>query len=242
MIVKGHVAVTLRTKEGEVIQEVRGPNTAVEMSNYILTDCLYPIVSEAQNWDNGASGTNMTANTTYPTGSNHIGPIGAAASDSSQTFARNMIGYIAIGSNVNDGQGINTYGPQNTLSNQNTADNYLYPHRNLVTMADGNFNINSATYCKSVMSVSRLRQPTGLQIQFSTTFDTVEGNVSGGVAEIGIWTIGANATADGQLVTPPAPPSTATFMRLFAHKVLDTTVLKNSDNVLDVSYRLIFTS
>lgn len=239
MMIKGHVLVSLKDKNGNVVQEVEGPNTAVEMSNNILMDCLYPVITEGQTWDTRTPSTNMTLGTSFPSGAGHIGPYGVASSDSSKTFATNMIGYIAIGSNINDGLGTNLTGPLNTAENQNSADNYGYSHSQLVTMVDNNFDITSATYCKSVMSVDYLASNAKV-IKFSTTFDTTEGNVPNGVAEVGLWTIGGNASLDGQLVA--GQPSVSSFMRLFAHRVLSETLLKTEDGSLDITYTLTFTS
>jgi len=239
MRIEGHVAVTLRDKTGSVLQFVEGPNTTVEMSNNVLMDCLYPIITDNQLWDTRSPSTNMTYNTTFPTGARHIGPIGASASDTPQTFARNMIGYIAIGNNINSGLGANTIGPTNNVANQNSSDFYPYAHSQLVYMVDEDIDLTSSTYCKSVSTVEF---PTGFPklMRFSTTFDTTEGNVPNGVAEVGLWTLGSNADVNGQIQA--GQPSTTTFMRLFAHRVLTETISKTTEGSLDITYTLTFSA
>jgi hypothetical protein len=239
MKIEGHVSVTLRDSTGSVLQHVEGPNTTVEMSNNILMDSLYPVILDGQTWDSRTPSTNMTGNTTFPTGAYFIGATGDSGTESFSSLNRNKIGFIAIGNNINSGLGANTLGPTNSPANQNSDDNYPYSHNQLVYMVDEDFDITSSNYCKSVQVVEFLASNSKV-MRFSTTFDTTEGNISNGVAEVGLWTIGENTDANGHLVS--GAPASTSAMRLFAHKVLPETIIKTTNGSIDITYTLTFSS
>lgn len=239
MKIEGHVSVTLRDNSGSVLQHVEGPNTAVEMSNNILMDSLYPVVLDGQAWDSRTPSTNMTGDGAFPTGADFIGATGSSVSESFSSLNRNKIGFIAIGNNINSGLGANTFGPTNSPANQTSGDNYPYSHNQLVYMVDEDFDITSSNYCKSVQVVEFLASNSKV-MRFSTTFDTTEGNVPNGVAEVGLWTIGGNTDANGHLVA--GAPTTTFAMRLFAHKVLPEVINKTTNGSIDITYTLTFSS
>lgn len=226
MKIKGHVVATLRDKNGNVVQRVEGPNAVVEMSNNILMDVIYPklgtSVSPVAFTTSRAQGANMTADTTYPTGSNYIGHNlgGSPKAD----FAKNHIAYLALGSNLGQDSAGNAHASQN-------AD--VGSPNEQVSMVDQSFDLTSSDYAVQIQIVEF---PAYNQMRFSTTFATTEGNVPDGVAEIALWTLGSNADLDGFV----QDCSSTTGCRMFARKVLATTINKTTDGTLDITYTLTF--
>lgn len=220
MIITGKVHAVLRNAVGQVVQEVFGPNAVVEMSNNILMDAIFPKLGTNASPTaiaNRPEGTNMTDNTTFPSGANFIGTGGA--DQTIQETARNHIAYIAIG----DNEGSNDTG----VANQNQ----------FVTMADTDFNpVDAVTvYARSVDSVTF---PAYNQVKFTTTFSTAQGNLANGIAEIGLWTAGDNADANGFITSEV--PTVSTNMRMFARKILANTITKTDDGTLEINYTLTF--
>lgn len=220
MIITGKVHAVLRNAVGQVVQEVFGPNAVVEMSNNILMDAIFPKLGTNASPTaiaNRPEGTNMTDNTTFPSGANFIGTDGA--DQTIQETARNHIAYIAIG----DNEGSNDTG----VANQNQ----------FVTMADTDFDPTDAVtvYARSVDSVTF---PDYNQVKFTTTFSTAQGNLANGIAEIGLWTAGNNADANGFITSEV--PSVSTNMRMFARKILANTITKTDDGTLEINYTLTF--
>jgi len=220
MIITGKVHALVRNCKGEIVQEVFGPNAVVEMSNNILMDAVFPKLgtnAAPTAIPNRPEGTNMTDNTTFPSGGNFIGAGGA--DQTIQEAARNHIAYIAIG----DNEGSNDTG----VANQNQK----------VTMVDTDFDPTNAVtvYARRVDSVTF---PAYNQVRFTTTYSTAQGNLAGGIAEIGLWTAGDNADADGFLTNEV--PTASTNMRLFARKILANTITKTDDGTLEINYTLTF--
>jgi hypothetical protein len=232
--IKGYVSATLKNSQGEVIQHEEGPNTVVRMSNNILMD---QIISRLYDTDgitplsapDRAANTGMDEGTAYPKGADYIGPA-FATGESLTSFTKNHIAYIAVGSNLNDGQGTNTDAPVNAVQGSDVAS-----PSDLTTMVDGNFNPLSADYCKLITSVTF---PSEKSIRFSTEFDLLEGNLTDGIAEIGIWTAGGNSDADG--FQNQVQPLTTTDMRMFARRHLANTITKTDDGTLTITYTLTF--
>ena len=72
------------------------------------------------------------------------------------------------------------------------------------------------------------------------TFGTDEGNLSDGIAEIGLWTAGNNVDVNGFINS--TQPGDTTNMRLFARKYLTNTITKTDDGTLDINYTLTFSA
>lgn len=220
MIITGKVHAVLRNAVGQVVQEVFGPNAVVEMSNNILMDAIFPKLGTNASPTaiaNRPEGTNMTDNTTFPSGANFIGTGGA--DQTIQETARNHIAYIAVGDNGSS----NDTG----VANQNQ----------FVTMVDTLFDPTDAVtvYARSVDSVTF---PAYNQVKFTTTFSTAQGNLANGIAEIGLWTAGDNADANGFITSEV--PTVSTNMRMFARKILANTITKTDDGTLEINYTLTF--
>jgi hypothetical protein len=235
--IKGYVHAVLKDAQGNVIQESEGPNTVVKMSNNILMDQIISRIYASDGVTplaapDRAAQLGMAADgTAYPNGPDYIGP-DMATGNALDVFGRNRISFIAVGSNLNDGLGTNTVSPVNASQNTEVANS-----SQLTTMVDGNFNPVSVTpiYCKVINSVTF---PEPNKIQFTAEFDTTEGNLADGIAEIGIWTAGDNADAD--CFTGGPQPATSTNMRLFARRHLTNTITKTDDGTLTITYTLTF--
>lgn len=229
MKIKGFVQAVLRDAEGNVVETFDGPNAIVEMSNNILMDSLMPtdyLVSQGSA-PGRAEATNMTDNTTFPSGANFIGVDPVAGADV-QNLSRNQIAYICVGDNLGTlSDGVTAWAQQNTdAPNPETQ----------VSMVDDGFDITSSTYCKKISTVSF---PTAKSIRFSTTFGTTEGNVGSGIAEIALWTAGDSVDqANGSILGDQ--PLATTACRMFARKVLADTITKTNDGTLDITYTLTF--
>lgn len=241
MKIKGHVVATLKDRNGKVVQVVEGPNAVVEMSNNILMDAIYPRLLDTDGVTliaaaNRPENTNMTDNTTFPTGANVIGPA-ALGGATRQVFAYNQIAYLAVGSNV----GTDSAGNAHLIADQN---NDVGAPAEQVSMVDSNFISNIANVAGVdaqvfVRKIDAVTFPAANQMRFTTTFDTTEGNITNGIAEIGLWTLGNNGDTDGY-VTTTTQPTTSVGMRLFARKVLANTISKSDDGTLDITYTLTF--
>jgi hypothetical protein len=241
MKIKGHVTAVLKDKNGKVIQVVEGPNAVVQMSNNILMDAIYPRLLDTDNTTLLAAaerpeGSNMTDNTTFPTGADVIGPA-ALAGASRQVFAYNQVAFLAVGSNV----GSDSAGNAHLIAAQNT--DVANPNQQ-VSMVDSNFiaNIDNVAGVDTEVFVRRISAvtfPAYNQMRFTTTFGTTEGNITNGIAEIALWTLGNNGSTDGE-VTTTTQPTTSVGMRMFARKVLANTISKSDDGTLDITYTLTF--
>lgn len=235
VIIKGYVEVTLKDRNGNIIAHEEGANTVVEMSNNILMDLIYPRLGSAGSGvaaSDRPESTNMTDNTTFPTGANYIGPtgVGNQATHTQNLSNLNQIAYISVGDNIgatSGGAGHATQG-QDVGSPKLQCDMVDDVHDH--TSADPVFTrfIDSVTF------------PTAKSIKFSTTFSTAQGNITNGIAEIGLWTAGNNIDANGFASTEV--PTTTTNMRLFARKHLENTITKTDDGTLDINYTLTFSA
>ena len=241
MKIKGHVTAVLKDRNGKVIQVVEGPNAVVQMSNNILMDAIYPRLLDTDNTTlltaaNRPEGSNMTDDTTFPTGANVDGPatLGAATK---QLFAYNQVAFLAVGSNV----GTDSAGNDHLIADQN--NDVANPNQQ-VSMVDSNFEANIANVAGVdlevfVRRISAVTFPAYNQMRFTTTFDTTEGNITNGIAEIALWTLGNNGNVDGAVSTT-TQPTTSVGMRMFARKVLANTISKSDDGTLDITYTLTF--
>lgn len=232
MLIKGYVEATLRDTEGNVLLHEEGPNTVVQMSNNIVMDAILPRLGASGSATAVADrpeGSNMDDDTTFPNGANYIGPAGASV-NTSAAHAINSIGYIAVGDNV----GTDSAGNAHLIGDQNTD---VASPSTQVNMVDDSFSLTSTApyFARAIDSVAF---PAYNQIRFTTTFATTEGNITNGIAEIGLWTAGDNIDADG-FVNTTTPTSTAN-MRLFARKVLSNTITKTDDGTLEISYTITF--
>lgn len=236
--INGYVHAILKDREGNVLQESEGHNTVVKMSNNILMDQIISRLYDPNNPGTPLSAPDRGANlgmaadgTAYPNGPDYIGP-DMATGLGVNVFCRNMIAYIAVGSNLNDGQGTNTVSPVNAVQGTNVAND-----DQLTTLVDGNFNPVSINpvYCKLISSVTF---PEPNKIRYTTEFDTTEGNLADGIAEIGIFTGGNNADVNGIFASPQ--PSDSTNMRMFARRHLSNTITKTDDGTLTITYTLTF--
>ena len=240
IIIKGHVEAILRDIDGNIIAREEGQNTVVEMSNNIIMDLLYPRLGSAGSGVNAADRpddltTNMTNNTTYPTGRQYIGPTGVANQDNhtQQHSNINQIGYISVGDNT---------APTSAGAVHNTqGDDVIEAERKQqVKMIDGDHNHSSqvTVYTRVIDSVSF---PTAKSIMFSTTFSTAQGNLTDGIAEIGLWTAGDNVAGNQGFINTTVP-LVNTNMRMFARKHLTNTITKTDDGTLDINYTLTFSA
>ena len=107
-------------------------------------------------------------------------------------------------------------------------------------MIDDDHNHTSAVtiYTRVIDSVSF---PTAKSIRFSTTFSTAQGNLTDGIAEIGLWTAGDNVSGNQGFINTTVP-LVNTNMRLFARKHLTNTITKTDDGTLDINYTLTFSA
>ena len=227
---KGYVEATLRDRDGNIIQHEEGLNTVVQMSNNILMDALLPRLGSTGNATavaNRPEGSNMDDDTAFPNGGNYIGPAGAST-NTSAAHAINNIGYIAVGDNV----GTDSAGNAHLIGDQN---NDVASPNTQVNMVDDSFSLTSTNpyFARVIDSVSF---PAYNQVRFTTTFATTEGNITNGIAEIGLWTAGDNVDSDGFVNT--TTPTATTNMRLFARKVLSNTITKTDDGTLEISYTI----
>lgn len=241
MKIKGHVTAVLKDRNGKVIQVVEGPNAVVQMSNNILMDAIYPRLLDTDNTTlltaaNRPEGSNMTDDTTFPTGANVDGPATSGAA-TKQLFAYNQVAFLAVGSNV----GADSAGNAHLIADQN--NDVANPNQQ-VSMVDSNFEANIANVAGVdlevfVRRISAVTFPAYNQMRFTTTFDTTEGNITNGIAEIALWTLGNNGNVDGAVSTT-TQPTTSVGMRMFARKVLANTISKSDDGTLDITYTLTF--
>jgi hypothetical protein len=228
--IKGYVEATFRDSEGNVIQYEEGHNTVVQMSSNIIMDNILPRLGAsgtATGVSNRPEATNMDDDTTFPNGGNYIGPAGAST-NTSAAHAINNIAYIAVGDNLGTDSAGNAHSSQNAdVASASTQ----------VNMVDDSFSLTSTNpyFARLVDSVSF---PAYNQIRFTTTFALGEGNITNGIAEIGLWTAGDNVDADGFANT--TTPTVTTNMRLFARKVLDNTITKTDDGTLEINYTITF--
>lgn len=228
--IKGYVEATFRDSEGNVIQYEEGHNTVVQMSSNIIMDNILPRLGAsgtATGVSNRPEATNMDDDTTFPNGGNYIGPAGAST-NTSAAHAINNIAYIAVGDNLGTDSAGNAHSSQNAdVASASTQ----------VNMVDDSFSLTSTNpyFARLVDSVSF---PNYNQIRFTTTFALGEGNITNGIAEIGLWTAGDNVDADGFANT--TTPTVTTNMRLFARKVLDNTITKTDDGTLEINYTITF--
>lgn len=240
IIIKGHVEAILKDRDGNIIAREEGKNTVVEMSNNIIMDLLYPRLGSAGSGVNAAVRpddltTNMTNNTTYPTGRLYMGPTGVGNQDNhtQQHSNINQIGYISVGDNI----GTNSAG----VAHNTQGDDVIQAERSQqVKMIDDDHNHTSAVtiYTRVIDSVSF---PTAKSIRFSTTFSTAQGNLTDGIAEIGLWTAGDNVSGNQGFINTTVP-LVNTNMRLFARKHLTNTITKTDDGTLDINYTLTFSA
>lgn len=228
--IKGYVEATFRDSEGNVIQREEGHNTVVQMSSNIIMDSILPRLGAsgtATDVANRPEGTNMDDDTAFPNGGNYIGPAGAST-NTSAAHSINSIAYIAVGDNLGTDSAGNAHSSQNAdVASASTQ----------VNMVDDSFSLTSTSpyFARLVDSVSF---PAYNQIRFTTTFALNEGNITNGIAEIGLWTAGDNIDADGFANT--TTPTVTTNMRLFARKVLDNTITKTDDGTLEINYTITF--
>ena len=228
--IKGYVEATFRDSEGNVIQREEGHNTVVQMSSNIIMDSILPRLGAsgtATSVANRPEGTNMDDDTAFPNGGNYIGPAGAST-NTSAAHSINSIAYIAVGDNLGTDSAGNAHSSQNAdVASASTQ----------VNMVDDSFSLTSTSpyFARLVDSVSF---PAYNQIRFTTTFALNEGNITNGIAEIGLWTAGDNIDADGFANT--TTPTVTTNMRLFARKVLDNTITKTDDGTLEINYTITF--
>jgi len=229
MKITGYVQAVLRDRDGNELGSFEGSNAIVEMSNNILMDLVIPndyLLSQGAP-PARAEATNMTDNTTFPSGANHIG-VDAVNGGDTTNLSTNQISYICVGDNLGTlSDGATAWNQQNTDAPDPETQ---------VSMVDGDFDITSSTYCKKITTVSF---PTAKSIRFSTTFDTTEGNVPSGIAEIALWTAGLSASGVGGALFGNQP-SLSTSCRMFARKVLANTITKTDDGTLDITYTLTF--
>lgn len=228
--IKGYVEATFRDSEGNVIQREEGHNTVVQLSSNIIMDSILPRLGSSAlptGVANRPEGSNMDDDTTFPNGGNYIGAAGAST-NTSAAHAINTIAYIAVGDNLGTDSAGNVHSSQNTdVASASTQ----------VNMVDDSFNLTSTSpyFARLVDSVSF---PAYNQIRFTTTFALGEGNITNGIAEIGLWTAGSNVDADGFANT--TTPTVTNNMRLFARKVLDNTITKTDDGTLEINYTITF--
>ena len=230
--IKGYVEATFRDSEGNIIQHEEGHNTVVQMSNNIIMDSILPRLGDTGSptgLDNRPEGTNMDDDTAFPNGANYIGAAGAST-NTSAAHAINNIAYIAVGDNV----GTDSAGNAHLIADQN---NDVASASTQVNVVDDSFSLVSTSpyFARLIDSVSF---PAYNQIRFTTTFALTEGNITNGIAEIGLWTAGDNIDADGFANT--TTPTSTTNMRLFARKVLDNTITKTDDGTLEINYTVTF--
>lgn len=235
VVIKGYVEVTLKDRNGNIIAHEKGANTVVEMSNNILMDLIYPRLGSAGSGVDPANrpeSTNMTDNTTFPTGANYIGPTGVAndVSHTQATSNLNQIAYISVGDNL----GATSGGPAHINQGQDVGSPKL--QCDMVDDEHDHTSVNPV-FTRYIDSVTF---PTAKSIKFSTTFGTAQGNINNGIAEIGLWTAGDNIDAEGFVSTEI--PTTTTNMRLFARKHLENTITKTDDGTLDINYTLTFSA
>lgn len=232
LVIKGFVEVTLKDRNGNVISHEKGENTVVEMSNNIVMDALYPRLGTDGAGVDAADrpeSTNMTDNTTHPTGANYIGPtgVGNQALHTQETSNVNQIGYICVGDNL----GNDSAGNAHPNANADVAS----PGTQVSMVDDNHDHLDVNVRTRIIDSVTF---PSAKSIKFTTTFATAQGNIANGISEIALWTSGDNVDADG-FVNAEVPTTTAN-MRMFARKVLANTITKTDDGTLDISYTLTF--
>lgn len=236
--ITGRVEATLRNLEGEVIHHDEGPNSVVGMSNNILMDCIIPMLGTLgfeQAIPARAANTNMDDNA-FHNDPAYIGPDPTGAFTEANCNI-NRISYIAVGDNV----GTDSAGNQKLLADQGT--DVAQPGQQ-TSMVDSGFNPTTAgdlatgsKYCRLIDSVTF---PANNQIRFETVFGITEGNLTNGIAEIGIWTAGNTSNIDGDGFSSVSTPSATTGMRLFARRHLSNTITKTDDGTLTITYTLTF--
>ena len=239
--ITGYVEAILRDRDGNIIAREEGENTVVEMSNNIIMDLLLPRLGSMGNGVNAPVRptdltTNMTNNTTYPTGALYMGPTGVAnQANHTQEYSNiNQIGYISVGDNV----GTTSAGAAKLIGDQ--GNDVIQAERSeQVRMVDDGHAHDSADpiYTRIIDSVTF---PTAKSMMFSTTFSTAQGNLTNGIAEIGLWTAGDNVDVNG-FVNDEVPDGTQN-MRLFARKHHTNTITKTDDGTLDINYTLTFSA
>lgn len=235
--ITGYVEVTLKDKEGNIVAHEAGYNDVTEMSNNILMDAILPHLGDAgtpttytgRNVQTAqvTEPTGMNANATTPYGSDYVGPAGIANPTDTQ-LAVNRIGYIAVG----------TGNTATTAQFSNMADTTFHSNASpafKAFTATGDGAVGSLNVRK-VDSITFGAQ--GDSVTFTTTFGTTEGNLTGDIAEIGIWTTGENVDVNGYANVQT--PTTKNGMRLFARRVLGNAITKTDDGTLDISYTLTF--
>lgn len=233
MKIQGYVEAVLRDVNGNVVETFEGPNAIVEMSNNILMDLIMPTdyLTSQGAAPGRAEATNMTDNTTFPSGANYIG-VDPVNGSTQANLSRNQIAFICVGDNIGT---LSDSTPWGQLNQNTDAPN---PEQQ-VSMVDDGFDITSADYCKKISTVTF---PTAKSIRFSTTFGTTEGNLADGIAEIALWTTGDAVTNEGGIAgnITTDRPSSSSFCRMFARKVLANTITKTDDGTLDITYTLTF--
>lgn len=241
IIIKGYVEAILRDRNGNIIAREEGQNTVVEMSNNIIMDLLYPRLGSAGFGVDPANRpddltTNMTNNTTYPTGRQYMGPTGVdnQANHTQQHSNINQIGYISVGDNIGT-----TSAGVNKVEGDQGNDVAAGERPEQLKMIDGDHSHAGANpvYTRVIDSVTF---PTAKSIMFSTTFSTDQGNLTDGIAEIGLWTVGDNVDNNG--FVNQEVPLVNTNMRMFARKHLANTITKTDDGTLDINYTLTFSA
>jgi len=236
--IKGRVESTLRDRDGNIIYHDEGPNSVVGMSNNILMDCILPMLGTL-----GAesaiparvAGTNMDDDA-FHNDPEYIGadPTGAFTEADCNI---NRISYIAVGDNV----GTDSAGNNKILADQGT--DVAQPGQQ-TSMVDSGFDPTTvgdqATGSKYARLVDSVTFPSANQIRFETVFGTTEGNLTNGIAEIGVWTAGNTNNIDANGFSSTSTPTATGGMRLFARRHLSNTITKTDDGTLTITYTLTF--
>ena len=237
--IKGRVEATLRDREGNIIYHDEGPNSVVGMSNNILMDCIIPMLGTLGAGANAiparAAGTNMDDDA-FHNDPAYIGP-DPSASYTEANCNINRISYIAVGDNV----GTDSAGNAKLLADQ--GNDVAQPGQQ-TSMVDSGFDPTTAgdqaTGSKYARLIDSVTFPSANQIRFETVFGTTEGNLTNGIAEIGVWTAGNTNNIDADGMSSVSTPSATTGMRLFARRHLSNTITKTDDGTLTITYTLTF--
>tara|TARA_B100001287_G_C22656426_1_gene517971 strand:+ start:239 stop:976 length:738 start_codon:yes stop_codon:yes gene_type:complete len=239
----GYVEVTLKDKDGNIVAQDCGYNEVTEMSNNILMDAIIPRLGTTNSVDSvparpiatALSGefTGMSANSDDIYGSNYVGPAGANT-NTSKAHSVNSIAYIAVGTNVG----------ATDSTHSNMLDSDFHSTATPAYKAFTAFGDDGNSDAKNVRRIDSIDFPVGgKSVKFTTQFGTGEGNLATNIREIGIWTAGSNADADGFINDNVKVPTAKTDMRLFARRILSGDgITKTNDGTLDISYTITFSA
>jgi hypothetical protein len=141
--------------------------------------------------------------------------------------------------------GTDSAGNAKLLADQGT--DVTFPAKQ-TSMVDAGFNASPTATgdggqgSKYMKLISSVEFPQSNQIKFTSVFGITEGNLTNGIAEIGIWTAGNTSNIDADGYSTVVTPASSTGLRLFARRHISNTITKTDDGTLTITYTLTFTA